>query len=297
MKKKVNQQGTLKKDSPETICVNNLDLNLDKSFINWFIGFIEGSENTFIVNRRYLRFEINCLLKDQEIIYYIKKKLGFGNIRKLKFLKEKIIVEFSVQDNIMDLLKLIKILNGSFRSIKKRDYFKIFYKKLEVKLKKMNLLHLLPEYNQNIKNITISNSWLLGFFDSRALFYSRWQKSKNFKNGKKIFSCIYLWSLDPILLESIKKALELNCKVEEKLKWNLPFFKLVIDNIDDKNKINLYLINYRLKSVKSLKYFYWKKILTYENLFLKTGVENLEKIDKNLKKLSLICSEDELNKI
>jgi hypothetical protein len=31
---KVNQQGTLKEDSPETIRANNLDLNLNKSFIN-----------------------------------------------------------------------------------------------------------------------------------------------------------------------------------------------------------------------------------------------------------------------
>lgn len=294
---KVNQQGTLKEDSPETIRVNNLDLNLNKSFINWFIGFIEGSENTFIVNRRYLRFEINCFIKNEAIIYYIKKKLGFGNVRKLKFLKKKIIIEFSVQDNVMDLLKLIKIFNGNFRSKKKRDYFLFFYKKLENKLKKMDLLHLLPEYDQNIKKITLNSSWLLGFLDSKALFYSRWQKSKNYKNGKKIFLCIYLWSLDSMILESIKEALQLTCKVEEKLKWNLPFFRLVIDDINDKNKINLYLINYKLKSMKSLKYFYWKKILVYENLFLKTNTENVERIDKNLKKLLSTNDEDELSKI
>jgi len=30
----LNQQGTLKKDSPETICEKDLDLNLSKGFIN-----------------------------------------------------------------------------------------------------------------------------------------------------------------------------------------------------------------------------------------------------------------------
>jgi hypothetical protein len=58
----------------------------------------------------------------------------------------------------MDLLKLIKIFNGNFRSKKKRDYFLFFYKKLENKLKKMDLLHLLPEYDQNIKKITLNSS-------------------------------------------------------------------------------------------------------------------------------------------
>jgi hypothetical protein len=32
--KKVNQQGTLKKDTSETICVENFDINLSKGFIN-----------------------------------------------------------------------------------------------------------------------------------------------------------------------------------------------------------------------------------------------------------------------
>jgi len=34
MEKKLNQQGTLKKNSSETICIKNLDLNLSKGFIN-----------------------------------------------------------------------------------------------------------------------------------------------------------------------------------------------------------------------------------------------------------------------
>jgi hypothetical protein len=294
--KKVNQQGTLQKDPSETICIENLKIDLNKGFKNWFIGFIEGSENTFIVNRRYLRFEINCFIKNEEIIYYIKKKLGFGNIRKLKFLN-KIIIEFSVQDNIIDLLKLVNIFNGNFRSEYKNKYFFIFYKKLEKKLKKMDLLHLLPKYDNNIKKISLNNSWLLGFFDSKALFYSRWQKSKNFKNGKKIYLCIYLWSLDSNLLNTIKEVLNLNCKVEEKLKWNLPFFKLIIDDMNDKNKINLYLINYKLKSIKFILFFFWKKILVYENIYINTGVENFDKIDKVLKKLLQNIGEDELSKI
>jgi hypothetical protein len=70
----------------------------------------------------------------------------------------KIIIEFSVQDNIIDLLKLVNIFNGNFRSEYKNKYFFIFYKKLEKKLKKMDLLHLLPKYDNNIKKISLNNS-------------------------------------------------------------------------------------------------------------------------------------------
>lgn len=60
---KVNQQGTVKKGPSETICIEYLDQINKKEFLNWFIGFVEGNENVFIVNRRYLRFELMFLLE------------------------------------------------------------------------------------------------------------------------------------------------------------------------------------------------------------------------------------------
>jgi hypothetical protein len=67
-------------------------------------------------------------------------------------------VEFSVQENVYDLLKLIYIFNGNFRCKLKEQYFKVFYKKLKVKLKKINLLHLLPEYKEGLKDVSLNNS-------------------------------------------------------------------------------------------------------------------------------------------
>jgi len=90
----VNQQGTLKKkDSSETIRIKHFKKVFKKKFINWFIGFTEAQENCFYLNRRYLRFEINVNINNVDIIYYIKKNLGFGEIRRLKFLKT-VIIDF-----------------------------------------------------------------------------------------------------------------------------------------------------------------------------------------------------------
>lgn len=296
MEKKLNQQGTLKEDSSETICIKDLDLNLSKGFINWFVGFVEGNENIFIVNRRYLRFELNCSLKNQATIYFIKNKLGFGNIRKLKFL-DTIIIEYSVQDNVVDLLKLVKIFNGNLKCISKKQYFKLWYKKLMVKLKKMNLLNLLPDYIEDIKSINLLNSWLLGYIDSRTFFYGRWHKSKKLKNGKELYLCCIFWHLNKDLLLKIKEVFNISNKIEEKQKWNLPFFKLVVDDINEKNKICEYLKIFKLKTLKSKKYKYWKNLLDLENDYKKTGIQDLIKIQKNLDKLLLNVDEDELNRI
>lgn len=293
----INQQGTTnKEDSSETICIKNLNKQLNKHFINWFIGFVEGNENVFIVNRRYMRFEINCTLKNQSIIYLIKDNLGFGNIRKLRFL-DTIIVEYSVQENITDLLKLVNIFNGNFRCSLKEHYFNIFYEKLKVKLKKLDLLKLLPQYKKEIKTVSLLNSWLLGYIDSRALFYGRWHKSKKLKDGKELFLCCIFWHLNKELLYKIKEVLNSNSKVEEKLKWNLPFHKLVIENNDEKNNIMNYLSNFKLKSIKKERYKYWKKLLNIENIYKKTHIQDIVLIDKLLKNLILTIEEGELNKI
>jgi hypothetical protein len=292
----VNQQGTLLKDTSETICIESFNWKINKAFVNWFIGFIEGHENVFIVNRRYLRFEINCSLKNQSIIYLIQNKLGFGNIRRLKFL-DTIIIEFSVQENIYDLLKLVDIFNGNLRCTSKEQYFRIWYNKLKVKLKKMNLSNLLPEYIEKIKDINLKNSWFLGYIDSRALFYGRWHKSKKIQQGKEIYSCCIFWHLNKDLLYKIKKILNIKKDVEYKFKWNLPFYKLTIDEFEEKKKIYNYLLQYKLKSIKIKRYKYWVKLLNLENLYIETKKLDFNKVEEILVKLSSTINEDELSKI
>lgn len=293
----VNQQGTLKKDSSETIRDKNFKIKkINKAFINWFLGFVEGNENVFIVNRRYLRFELIRSIKHQSIIYYIKDNLGFGNIQKFKFL-DTIIVVFFVQENINELLILLNIFNGNLKCSLKEQQFKVWYNKLKVKLKKLDLLNLLPEYIVSIQDINLLNSWLLGYIDSRVLFYGRWHKSKKLKDGKELYLCCIFWHLNKDLLLKIKKILDTNSKVEEKLKWNLPFFKLVIDNIEDKNKIMNYLLKFKLKSKKKNRYKIWKILLDNENKCIETGVQDFSLIDKYLIKLSSTIEAGELSKI
>jgi len=292
----VNQQGTLQKDTSETICIKHLNKVINKAFLNWFVGYVEGQENVFIVNRRYLRFELNCTIKNNSIIYLIKNKLQFGDVRRLRFL-DTIIVEFSVQENVYDLLKLVYIFNGNLRCKSKEQYFRIFYNKLKVKLKKMDLLHLLPEYKKEIKDVSLKNSWFLGYIDSRALFYGRWHKSKNLEKGREIYLCCIFWHLNKELLYKIKNLLLLKNNVEFKSKWNLPFYKIILDQLDEKIVISTYLQKFKLKSIKKKRYKYWKHLLKHEYLYKKTGFSDLNKIEKILIKLSSTVNEDELNKI
>lgn len=294
---KLNQQGTIQNDTSETIRINSLKMKYKKDFLNWFIGFVEGSENVFIVNRRYLRFEINASFKNQKIIYYIKNNLGFGKIRKLRFLGG-ILLELSVQNNIANLLRLIYIFNGNFRSENREKSFSIFYNKLRNKLKKLHLLHLLPEYIPSLKNISLMNSWLLGYIDSRMLFCGRWHKSKNLKKGKELYLNCVFWHLDLELLEKIKEALNLSNKIEIKTKWNLLFYKLEINVFNEKEIIVEYLSKFKLKSEKKKRYKCWKYLFDLEaNIKAAPDFDDFEKIEKLLIQLNSTMEEGELNKV
>jgi len=294
--KKVNQQGTNIDVTSETIRLSDLKMRYKKSFLNWFIGFVEANENVFIVNRRYLRFEINVSLKNKDIIYYIKNNLGFGKIRKLKFL-DGVIIEYSVQDNIKHLLKLIYIFNGNFRSINKESSFSLFYKKLRNKLKKIAALDLLPVYDSTLQSVSLINSWLAGFIESRGLFYARWHKSKKLKDGKELYVNSIFWHLDIDLLQKIKEALKLAGKIEVKSKWNLSFYKLELKNMNEKNIIINYLNKFNLKGEKKTRYKYWISLFNIECKYIETGIQDFDQIDIALIKLNKTIDEGELSKV
>jgi len=78
-----------------------------------------------------------------------------------------------VQENIINLLKLIYIFNGNLRCKNREPSFNLFYKKLRTKLKKLDLLHLLPDYIPVLGIVSLTNSWLLGFIEMRGLFNAR----------------------------------------------------------------------------------------------------------------------------
>lgn len=137
----------------------------------------------------------------------------------------------------------------------------------------------------------------MGYIDSRVIFYGRWHKSKKLKEGKELYLCCIFWHLDINLLNEIKILLNSNSKIEKKQKNNLPFYKLVIDKIEEKNKLINYISKYKLKSKKIKKYKYWKILLNLENIYLETGIQDIKLIDKFLMKFTLTMEDNELNKI
>lgn len=133
----------------------------DKFFKFWFIGFVEG-DGSFIINKDgYLEFKITQSSVDAQILFYIKKSLGFGVVRIQD--KKNNTHCFRVRDK-EGLSKIISVINGNIFLDTRKEQFKLWLKAYNAKYKQ-NIIYL-----ENLNKPSFKNSWLCGFTDAEGCF-------------------------------------------------------------------------------------------------------------------------------
>lgn len=149
--RRVNQQVTLlfcNSGTSETACDITFNFNnylnlkplhkkkLDQRFLEWFIGFTEG-KGSFIILKNKVYFGITQNLDNLQVLYEIKKQLGFGKvlIRKESPPKDSICKAGAVirREGVFyvtpgpkgeNFHRLITIFNGNLSSKNKKEQFK-----------------------------------------------------------------------------------------------------------------------------------------------------------------------------
>jgi hypothetical protein len=133
----------------------------DNIFKFWLIGFVEG-DGSFIVNKDgYLEFKITQSSLDAQILFYIKKHLGFGVVRIQD--KNNNTHCYRVRDK-EGLFKLICIFNGNIFLETRKQQFNLWVNAYNKKYKQ-NIT-----YIENNSKPDLSNSWLCGFTDAEGCF-------------------------------------------------------------------------------------------------------------------------------
>ena len=133
----------------------------DNLFKYWFIGFLEG-KGLFIIDKDgNLEFKIVHKSTDGSVLFYIKKKLGLGTVRKQDKVKNNHC--FKINDE-KGLLNLISILNGNLLLDTKQKEFKLW---IDAYNKKYGTTLV---YFKNINKPGLSDSWLSGFTDAVGSF-------------------------------------------------------------------------------------------------------------------------------
>lgn len=127
----------------------------------WFVGFSEG-DGSFIINKTgYLEFKITQSSTDAQILFFIKKSLGFGTVRIQDVKSNTHCFRIRDKDN---LIKIISIFNGNIFLSSKKEKFRLFLNAFNKKYKEE------ITYLERSHKPTLTDSWLCGFTDAEGCF-------------------------------------------------------------------------------------------------------------------------------
>lgn len=213
----------------------------NEQFGYYLAGLIDGIGN-FSYNAQQLVIVFSS--SDAFLAYYLKGKLGFGNVRKVKD-KNAYLLIISSFDNI---LYIINLING----------------KLRTEYRFNQVLDMLSSDNrykdQNIKfTMDLSNDfynhWLAGFSDAEASFQI------------KIIQCITINKPEIRLnLKIDQKSKKLLIKIKEYLGGNIGYRKSQdtyyygSTNLGSARNVIQYFDKYHLQSRKHISYLKWRKV-------------------------------------
>jgi cell division protein ZapA (FtsZ GTPase activity inhibitor) len=244
---------------------NNVYLKkLDDKFKDWFIGFTEGDGSFTVFNNKYLEFKITQSSEDAQVLFFIKKELGFGSVTVQD--KNNKTHHYRVR-NKDAIFRLISIFNGNLKTNHKNVQFAKW-------IKAYNKL-----YNDNIiqevdNNINLDNGWLAGFTDSEGCFTVSVIKNKKYNNTQVTVRYILSQKDEVNLLKKI--AFLLNGKIHFIKSYN--GYNMVV-NLTKLEAVLTYLKKYKLKTKKLISYKNWLKV--YNLVITKQHLTNsgLEKIN------------------
>jgi hypothetical protein len=273
---------TLKKETSETIRNNiefhsenikkisvhvpkHLKLLTDEQLGHYLAGLIDG--NGYFSSKQRLVIELKFF--DVSLAYYIKKRIGYGQVKKVK---DKIYYLLIIS-NKDGLIKIINLVNGKLRNINKINQI-------------INNILVHPSYSkENLilkKNQTndLNNHWFAGFSDVSANFQIKFNKnsqiinSQESKLGFEIKLNLQITKEDNNILLLIKNYFGghiLYDKLNDKYIYNS-------DSLGSAKKLIDFFDKYHLQSSKYVNYLKWRK--TYILIQNQLTEKSLTKINK-----------------
>lgn len=146
----------------------------DKKYEEWLIGFIEGDGSLIVNKSGYLEFKITQLSRDAQLLFNIKKTLGFGSVTKQSKMSNT--HHYRVRDK-EGLEKIIEILNGNLQLKKRQDQFREF-------VEGFNKLYGTAIQIKPIQDlISLDKAWIAGFAEAEGYFTAGVWEEKN--EGKR----------------------------------------------------------------------------------------------------------------
>lgn len=238
---------------------------LDYHFLEWFIGFVEGDGSFYVKNKNSKDFRLGFDIgqKDPKVLYWIKKKLGFGTVRSYKKRETNQIYWCYRVDTKKNIIRLVHLFNGNFILPKRKVQFNQWLTFCESWLE--------PNFKNKQKNIyngiqvSLHTAWLAGFIDAEGCFYAvfstpsqRSLLSKNLKQKIHITQkCVYR---EEKILEQIGKLFYSKANVSTVSKKSKAF-RIEMSSLESHQAMVKYLTKFKLKTKKQIAFLKWSRVV------------------------------------
>jgi len=245
----------------------------DTEFGHYLAGLIDGDGH--FSSKQQLIIVFNSL--DVSLAYYIKSRLGYGNIRKIKN-KNAILLIITVKKGME---KVINLINGKIRTENKFN-----------QINKNILTH--KNYNEFNKTITLNlnisknleNHWLAGFTDADGNFQIKMIKRKDTREIRLNFQ----------IDQALQKKDKLLILIKEYLGGNIGYRKSLdtyyygSTSFGSAKKVINYFDHFHLLSSKHINYLKWRKayiIIQNKDHLNNSGIEKIIKLKNTINRFNL----------
>jgi hypothetical protein len=221
---------------------------INKRFLEWFIGLTEGKGSFLVLNNK-VYFDISVKIEDIQVLYYIKKELGFGKIKIKKDYEGGSFAASFYVTNYSNFYRLVILFNGNLCTVNKKREFKTW---LEI----FN-----SQYSKEILFIdrdpkpSLNTGWLSGYIDALGSFTGVMENSEEVNSIT--YLTFFITQKEFYILKVISEVLNLSIK---NIKKNNDCWILKISSVNKLRLIVNYLKRYTLKTKKSLAFTKWYKI-------------------------------------
>jgi cytochrome c/quinol oxidase subunit I/LAGLIDADG DNA endonuclease family protein len=221
----------------------HLKPDTDEKFGYYLAGLIDG-------NGSFSKYAAHIVFHelDASLAYYIKKRIGYGSVSKVKS-KNDYILTITKREGLKILLNLV---NGKLRSQSKCNA--VFKYILNVYVEHLNLKE---EFKINTSK-DLSNHWLAGFLDAEASFKVKCLETVKSSEVKRMEVRLNL-QLDQkqrLLLDVIKDKFGGNIAYRD----NEETYYYSSTSFGSAKKVIEYLDKYHMLSSKHINYLKWRKV-------------------------------------
>lgn len=233
----------------------------DDQFGHYLAGLIEGDGN-FSPNKITIAFHDS----DASLAYYLKERIGYGNVKKIKNKK----ALTYIISNFEGRLKIANLINGKLRTNKIESFKTNIINNLN------NSINLLPLNNNSL----LDNHWLAGFIDSDGSFQIKIINRVNRKLEEVRLSLQIDQKTDQIL-NIIKN--ELKGSIGYRKTTDCYYYSSV--NFNSAYLYITYLDKYHLQSSKIVSFNKWRSVyimIMNKKHLTQEGIDQIRKIKLTL---------------